>query len=148
MARTQDLGSSQMAAYMAGFFDGEGTFRVRKASGRYHPGVMVINTNLEVINLVAQFLDQHDIFYCFEKELQRNPAWKQSYRITVGRIADVFSLCMLLLPYLVVKRKQAELLMQFPFSGGGTKMSEHCHSKRRELYVKASQLNKKGAPCE
>lgn len=104
-------------AYLAGFLDGEGSISIcrskpnnhwRYRTYRYTLEVTVTNTNKKIIELLANL---------FEGSWMRirhhnNPVWKDAYCIRWASV-KAKNLLEMLLPYLIIKKKQAELAVEF-----------------------------------
>jgi hypothetical protein len=92
-------------AYMAGFFDGEGHISIAKrASGTGSLTVQVCNTNAEVLE------GFRSVYGGAVNDVTRNhkPTWKWTVCSSAASdfLRDV-------LPYLIVKREQAEIAIRF-----------------------------------
>ena len=100
-------------AYLAGLIDGEGSIYVgafgpeRKRS--CYPAVAIGMTDKAIIEWVAGHFAVKVSYVCKRK----NPKWLDQYFVRLsGKRAQI--LCRVLLPYLKVKRRQAELVLTFP----------------------------------
>lgn len=112
MTRAEDL------AYFAGIVDGEGSLSIVKStlhqSGRitsyYVTRMSVSNTNMALIKWITKRFGGHGATQY--KEGTRNPKWKAAYYVgfSAGRLKTLLPT---LLPYLVIKQKQANLLIEF-----------------------------------
>lgn len=105
----------ESCAYVAGFFDGEGCIQIAKTSsmsvsnhvvGGLGLIVNVVNTNLEVIRSIQEKFGGTLIPKSDRRRTR--PAY---YLVFSGKNAAWFLHC--LLPYLIVKRKQAEAALVF-----------------------------------
>ena len=102
-------------AYIAGLIDGEGSIHMtRKVKyGTYYAFITVGMSDKGVIEWLAnQFGNKAtECLYMKKGSFKKTP--KPIYRISLqGRRACL--LCEILLPYLKVKKKQAEVLMEYP----------------------------------
>jgi hypothetical protein len=101
-------------AYLAGLVDGEGSiycgaFGPRRKLTCY-PAFAIGMTDRAIIEWVAERLGVAVSYVCKRK---KNPNWKDQYFVRLtGRRAQL--LCSVLLPFLKVKRRQAELVLLFP----------------------------------
>jgi len=109
--------SPTQAAYLAGLIDGEGTITVnlyRSTRQGRHPALVpwvgVFNTDptlLEWLTATTGLAHLH--------RMRKNPTKnaKMVYEWKVKAVADVARLLKTILPYLVIKRRQAELVLAF-----------------------------------
>lgn len=142
--------SETQLAYLAGFFDGEGTvylYKRMKPEGWPNHDIrfQITNTNKEVIEWI------HKIFggqtYYKDRSLQ-NAKWKPSYLWHANR--KVFDqVAPAIFPFIIVKRAQLELAFEFrkTYSSKNRHHSDMkiLHSLRDEMVHKMRALNKKGS---
>lgn len=102
------LFQSQLA-YLAGFIDGEGCVSITRSNRQHepHPLIIITNTHHPVIQYIGRLLNTSP--YLIVKPSTRH---KDIYTIRLNCSADIFVLLEALLPYLIVKRRQAELILQ------------------------------------
>jgi len=100
-------------AYLAGLLDGEGTICVSKhKSSIIRPTIAIYNTHFETMEWVAK---------CFEHENQKRSIdkrrddrhTKNNYHIYFRSFPEIRRIIELLLPYLKIKKEQAELMLEF-----------------------------------
>jgi hypothetical protein len=94
-------------AYIAGIIDGEGCISPQFRHGRVHVKVEVRNTNL---NLIKWLLSKTGLGHVYTAKNRAN--WKQTYSWEVFRFAEVRAILKVVQPFLIVKRKQAELTLK------------------------------------
>jgi hypothetical protein len=97
-------------AYIAGIVDGEGTVHISGSSGKKtcYPIVGIGMTHQGVIEWLA---DKWKVTIATLP--RRNPRWLPQFVVRLsGKRAQL--LCRLILPFLIVKRRQAELVIEFP----------------------------------
>ncbi len=110
--------SSENLLYLAGFMDGEGTFSIhsyrktgkRKRGIEYRPFICVSNTNKEIIDWVATLLGVGSVWQFRRQEKNKN--WKSAYKYTLYG-SNAVALANLLVPYLKIKKLQAEILIEY-----------------------------------
>lgn len=141
-------------AYIAGLIDGEGTISLNKQTEKAHPQwnpkytpyIGFTNTNLEALELVGDFLGSNVRHHVGSKDGFKGN--KECFRVVKNGKNNVRKLLEKLLPYLVIKKKQAELVINYcdnfvassgvgrgvrngRFTGG--RKIDPCESNRREL---------------
>lgn len=143
--------TNETLAYFAGILDGEGHISVelQSANGEnrlkdyYSLRMIIANTNLEVIEWVVK-----NFGAAFRKD-KKHPGNKQVYRATfLGRgIFDILDACY---PYLIVKKPHADLVFKFRATIGktGWRIPEDVREYRKQLYLEAKRMNKKGDHSE
>lgn len=146
-------------SYMAGFMDGEGSFSItktysvqRKADGSkqkylvYKLWVSVTNTNREVMDWVAKNFGGKVLT---GSNKSRNPKYKTRYTWALSSFKDIEKFTIGILPYLIVKRQQALLTVEFcrtaQTTSIGTSLSQEVQQKRDEMRRKMMRLN--GVNC-
>lgn len=135
--RTEDL------AYLAGFADGEGSITIFQYRGRDQLRFDVYNTQREVLDWIADTFGG-----CVHEVGRSREGWKQEYVWAPGPqlAATILEAC---LPYLKVKRKQAELFISHAATsrkrGAGFKsIPVHIATFRASVVEKIQALNKRG----
>ena len=141
--------------WLAGFIGGEGyigiTFQRKKethyqsASARYHPYLIITNNNSEILNDIKNFIGSGYIY-----KLSRNYKQKQSFQYKLTEMKSLKHLLRLIQPYVCLKQKQCDLLLDFinlrqktkriygPFRGVTS------YTKEEEIYQKLLNLNRRG----
>ena len=102
-----------LIAYLAGIIDGEGTIGIKKHDEgwvKFQPYISFVCSNRKVVEMIADFIDGN--LYCNPSDFQ-NRQKKICYRTSIcGTIKPIKPLEKLL-PYLVIKKEQAELALKF-----------------------------------
>lgn len=112
-------------AWLAGIVDGEGTInitdkltpqrRARKDGTRkrhYCTFLQIANTNEDIILKVIEIMKKLNANpYVWEKAA--TDKWKKSYQVSLQRMAKVKRVLEQIYPYLIAKRRQAELTLKF-----------------------------------
>ena len=105
--------NKELFAYIAGLIDGEGCIYIckEKKNGRvirYRVRLQITNTN----KLLIDFLKNSIGFGYVTSGIKIRDGWKTRYDWIVmnGQARDVLNKC---IPYLVIKKQQAELAFQF-----------------------------------
>ncbi|HDO20099.1 MAG TPA: hypothetical protein ENG81_01050 [Candidatus Bathyarchaeota archaeon] len=138
--------------YIAGFVDGEGYFGLIKKSskvctrGYYYTPVLKIAQackNDGVLRAIKEFIGYGNLE--FRKSLKPNISDSSSLEFRgMKRVVPIIDK---LLPYLIVKKKQAELLKEFSkikIGRTGYSYDIETDRKRTEIYHKVRFLNKRG----
>ena len=96
--------------YIAGIIDGEGCISLSKHTNRetYVPAVKVAMTN----EVCIHFLHNMTEIGNFNVDIRPKP-YKPEYKWRVGSRLDIYILLRTIYPYLVVKKKQASVMLEF-----------------------------------
>jgi len=143
--------SKLTSAYLAGVVDSDGyigLLKVKKGNKKhwgssrdyyYCPVVKVAMTNKEFIEWLKTSFGGN-----FETRKEHGNA-RESYCWTL-RKALVEEFLHILYPYLMIKRKQAEVIFKYKNlnNGAGNPVSDENHNKRDLLYTEIRSLNKRG----
>jgi DNA-binding CsgD family transcriptional regulator len=103
--------------YLAGLVDGEGTIGIEKASRNdrknphFKPIVKISNTCKEALDYIIEQVGGFK-FAIKSGRMSKNSK-KAVYDIVLVRHKDVEAFLEMILPYLLIKRRQAELVIQF-----------------------------------
>lgn len=145
-------------SYLAGFIDGEGyigiTFQRKKetkissATPRYHPFLIIVNTNKEILDFIKDIIGEGKV-YIGKKS---NGRWKESYQYKLTKADNLEEILTAILPYLKLKNRQCEVLLDFikrrksikPKVGKGSRGITSFSQKDHRLYQKLLLLNKRG----
>jgi seryl-tRNA synthetase len=137
-------------AYLAGFFDGEGTFSIirrpdkRSPTGySYQPYAEVTSTNEEIIKWLNGFVGKGFTFYR-PKKGNANDAFVQH----VTGMETIIGFISLLYPYLRLKKEVANKVRQFCKSRQAkikvAKEHRHITDKELKIFDEIRVLNKRG----
>jgi len=145
-------------SWLAGFIDGEGyigiTFQRKKEtkqsapSPRYHPFLIIVNTNKEVLLHIKELIGEGRL-YTLNKGLGKS---KKSYQYKLTKMSTLLEVLEGILPYLKIKKKQCELLINFikrrksikPITGRGYRGVTSFNNDDEGIYRLLLSLNKKG----
>jgi hypothetical protein len=129
------------AQYAAGFFDGEGCVNcATNRGGSPFVRILIVNTNLEVLERFKETWGG-DI----NKNYKSKEHWKQAYTWRLSHTSAGLFLEEIL-PYLIVKKKQSELAIEFINirPGKGKRWSDESLKEAVILLDRIRQANKKG----
>jgi DNA-binding CsgD family transcriptional regulator len=136
-----------LKGYVAGMLDGEGTISIVKATRNdrkephWKPLVMITNTNREALEFIVR--EVGGFRFHNKKGTTGKNSKKPVYRIIMVKHKDVLVLLEMLLPYLMIKRRQAELVIEFCKS----RLSKPNHApyddKEKEIIDEVKRLNKR-----
>jgi hypothetical protein len=98
--------------YIAGIIDGEGTISLEKrkfSNVKIHPVISISNCSLELLNHIQK------IIKCGTVRLAKkaNQKARPEYKLSINRINQIEGLLSIITPYLILKRKQAEIVLEF-----------------------------------
>jgi len=126
--------------YAAGFFDGEGCVNCSSSRNNSFVRILVVNTNIDVLK-AFQAVWGGDI----NTNTKTKAHWKQAYTWRLQHKAATNFLTEIL-PFLIVKRQQAEAAIAFNDlrPGKGSKWTEESKVIANALFDKIRQCNKKG----
>lgn len=132
-------------AYIAGFFDGEGSIFIQhKKTSRgytdYQLSVSVTNTDFLIIQWIKDNLGGNINFTARKHNgLKDRYAWRISGRNAIPFIERIF-------PYLRIKKERAKLAIEYKssFTLQGKRLTSEAINKREEIKQKMSFLNKRG----
>jgi hypothetical protein len=134
--------------YIAGFLDGEGGVQITKTTreGReytiaLHPTVYFTNTNRESVETLRGWLRTGSTVVSHQKR-----GYKDTYILHITGMGNIVRLLTCLLPYLIIKRRRAEILLEYCRSRTERKPGENRHYSltELELYSALIQANRKG----
>ncbi len=144
--------SEEEKAWLGGIINGEGSIFLSKVMGAnyrrgffYRPQLLVSNTNRSLLVKIAEIIGEGTVQLA---KKERGP-WKTRwmYAAASGVLRAVLPQ---ILPYLVIKRAQAETMIQFfsyidqnPIYGNG-KVEASYYEKLDSLYFAMKKLNAKG----
>jgi hypothetical protein len=138
--------SVEQAAWLAGFMDGEGYIGVgskMRGGRKYYQGkIEIANTCLPVLEEIAALVNGN----CLIKEghnNRSNPRAKQSYQLWFNSAA-IPCLLLQVLPYLRVKRVQAERMLEFCQIRGRERQRPAPTEAYERYYALFKTLNKRG----
>jgi hypothetical protein len=119
--------------YVAGIIDGEGTLAIYHSCGRYAAEVVIPNTSFDLMKwLVGSFGGRYNTF---QPEDLHGYNRKLLYRWRPSGKKNREKFLLGILPYLVIKREQANILLEFERLGYGEQ------EKREELRKRCGLLN-------
>lgn len=141
-------------AYIAGILDGEGSIMIQKQASKsfmaqraksgcfhphYAPAVRIGMLDKEPLDLIVETTL---IGYVYQEKLYHRK--RPMYRWMARSKNDISKFLTLVLPYLLVKKKQAELCLKFVnewVSCNGAKIMPEIQSQREEAWMKMRKLN-------
>lgn len=132
-------------AYLAGFLDGEGSIGISKKSKRnsYLPQITFNNTHLGVMMHTKVILKTPGLLYT-KQNTERNQ--KIVYKICVQNKSKAKEILELLYDYLIIKKKQAKLVLEFLDLNTCKQGIRNYQPSKRELqiYKMVTKLNQRG----
>ncbi len=106
--------------WLGGFIDGEGSFEIirKRSSGKvyYYPILDLVNTNPLDIDEALQIISSICGFHVEVRE-PKKPTHKRLWRIRVLGFSRCQKLLRVIIPFLVGKKEEAEMLLRFIEAG-------------------------------
>lgn len=129
-------------AYMAGIIDGEGSIMINGSNHKQQSVVSVANTSELLIKWIVTHFGGHTNIEYSENVNHKNRYWWRLYGYSMKPFLES------ILPYLVIKKPQAELMLELfkillPI-GGRSHPTDEYWIARDEFVDKMHQLNKRG----
>jgi hypothetical protein len=144
------------ASYLAGLIDGEGYIGILRTSKNqkkkwtsarefvYCPVIKITMTDKEIIEwLYKSFGGTFET----RRHLDSSRKSKESYG-WMARKAQAVEIVKCVHPYLRVKKKQAHIILRYPYGKTGLPIPDHVYKQRGELYDAIRILNHRGAAVE
>ncbi|PIS22747.1 hypothetical protein COT50_00295 [candidate division WWE3 bacterium CG08_land_8_20_14_0_20_41_10] len=154
--------NKQEMIWLAGFIDGEGYIGINRqrkketaeqsASLLYHPYLIIANSNYNALENIKDYIGYGHIYEVKRKKSKsRHKNEKPGFQYKLTKMDKLKPLLKALRPYLRLKQKQCDLLLNFinirkkakriygPFRGASSYTSEE------KIYQKLRTLNKRGS---
>jgi hypothetical protein len=146
-----------MKGYIAGIIDGEGTIRLKYMADRdlYYPEVIISNSNFilcEAVKymlgveskIISQVTNAKGVDWKGRPITQRKPI----YRLCVSNRREIYELLEQIESYLMIKREQALLIMEFITIRENLETRCGCNygersPREREIFEKMKELNRR-----
>jgi hypothetical protein len=131
--------------YLSAFLDGEGSLSLRgRGSSGIRPTFNITNTYKPVMIYIYNKLKFLNCQFSVKDSVKKTKNWsKVSYRINMSGV-KVVALCKVLLPFLIVKKEKAKLIIKWWKFRSKSPIGMGYSSKEYQLQKKMKQLNKKG----
>jgi LAGLIDADG endonuclease len=140
-------------SYLAGLFDGEGTFSIYQNNGNYHTTVSgevkqynftnsrveITNTSIELMEWLVQNFG--GVYYTHRRT---KVIHKIAYSWRPKGKKNTEELILGILPYLVIKKKQANIVLQYLRLGSSQGSERNDVEARRLRMFECQKLNKRG----
>jgi hypothetical protein len=132
-------------SYVAGLFDGEGCISICNRKDKHEDTafifcIQITNTNTTLMKWLVEHFG--GVYYSQDGK-SRNPKWKPSFRWRVKGRKNEEEFLLGILPYLVIKREQALLALEFV-----RMWQEKNPTRRLEIAQKMRELNHRGVSVE
>jgi len=132
-------------SYLAGLFDGEGCISICPRKDKHGDNafifcIQITNTNT---TLMKWLIEHFGGVYYSQDGKSRKPNWKPSYRWRVKGRANEEEFLLGVLPYLVIKKEQAKLALEFV-----RMWQEKNPARRLEISNRMCELNRRGVSVE
>jgi DNA-binding CsgD family transcriptional regulator len=133
--------------YVAGLLDGEGvvsivsTRRKDRKNGMWKPIVDITNTCKEALEFIIKQIG--GFRFSTKKGVMTPHSRKPVYRIMLVRHKDVLEFLEMVMPYLIIKRRQAELVVEFCKSRLAKPNHAPYDEREKEIIAEVKRLNKR-----
>jgi hypothetical protein len=94
--------------FVVGMLEGEGTISLYSSRGKIYPRVVIYNTNLELLKRVQSIIGGR-----LSKNAKATERKVPSYALWIHQIMQIKKILEELTPYLITKRRRAELLLKY-----------------------------------
>lgn len=122
--------TSHQLAWLAGIWDGEGSFCISKDNRDFLCGALQLtNSSVEMINEITKIFSSYGVVGHLWLEGLRPKKHKRCYHVKINRTENIIKMSKLMLPYLIAKKAHAELLIRFSES----RLSRIKHANRDAL---------------
>lgn len=130
-------------SYIAGFLDGEGCFTIckHKRGNEYYfrPVIAVCNTNRDVIEFIAKKFGG-----MFQKTKPSKRGHRDRWQWSTENREKIIKICEMLIPHLIIKKRQAELLKRWCELSIETNTMDNSNEEMRKIYEEIKKLNARG----
>jgi len=136
---------NEVYAYLGGIIDGEGSVELsfKRKECVLVPRIEISSTSTTLLEWCASVLETK----YREDKWGRKVQWKRKYRIVISKQEKIAKALIKVLPYLKIKRRQAELLIKFCLNrllSGRTPYTEEDY----QLFNRIKELNMRGDTFE
>lgn len=105
-------------AWLAGIWDGEGSITIfshieKDGRRKLCPTIGVANTDIKIIAEIIKILDKHNIRLHLQARRGYKKEHSDCYSLITRNMTKIKAFLELLLPYLISKKPQAEILLRF-----------------------------------
>lgn len=113
----KEIISREKAAWLAGIIDGEGHIRLHKIVYSANPSIQtqikVDNNNLRIIQKISQIYKELNIKFSYQLKKRYSKKHRFGMTITVTGFGSCKKLLTFILPYLVGKKEETNLMLKF-----------------------------------
>ncbi len=136
-------------AYLGGIIDGEGSIYAAliKAQNSTYAKIelKIVNTNFELIEYISGIYKKYDIAHYISDHKKQKLHHKSAKTITVGGIKRLYKALPILIPFVVIKRKQAILALRYINSRlRNTSRKAPFTKDEVEILAELKELNQRG----
>jgi len=136
--------------FLGTFLDTDGTIGISESNSgsggaSYSPYVSLFSTKRKLVNKAAEILGEIGNVYHQDGQKEK---WDSVHTLQIGKMSEIVGLLKAVLPYLTVKRKQAELVIQYcekrikQLKEGRKAITDEL----MEIAEEVRQLNRRGVP--
>jgi len=106
------MNKQEFIIYLAGFIDGEGSIGISRRDKTYRTFCHITNTNKKVLEMIKEMLGFG--YLKTRKESKEHFGEKQVYELNFDKNIMTRKLLKLVYPYLIIKKIQAEIVLNYP----------------------------------
>ncbi len=135
-----DNQQATLNAYIAGIWDGEGTFCLSERNHSIKAQITEANTDIEITRKIIEFLKVNDINYHLQTLDRKKTGRKIQYQVAITTHHGRIKFCELLEQYLTKNKEYAEVLKNF------CKYMLNCYTKWKESGGNGGVYQRKNNP--
>jgi len=127
--------------YLCGIIDGEGAIYMSRQKHYLHPRFQITTCNEGVIEYLHRIIGGA----YWVSEQNKNKHWKRKYNICLTRTLVLQHFLEAIRNGLLVKKEQAELVIEFcELHQNHARQHKHCSEREWQIYEKIRQANRRG----
>ena len=129
-------------AYLAGLIDADGYITIQSTRNTAYPNVGIAQADFQALEWMADRLDA-TVSHHMRPRAGKNGYHRRQMIVRLhGTRAQL--LCEAMLPYLKIKRRQAEIVLRFPCDMRSSRLDEKTNQLRLKLQSQVQTLNARG----
>jgi len=162
-AQVRSISREADIAWLAGIIDGEGNLQAtvqEKPCGQikrpyFEPKLRITNTDVRMIKKISEIYVREGLVFFYainhvSRYKNRMPTWKDQLEITIGSKNSILKALRIVTPYLVSKRRKAELMLNTiewvhaqPYRGRNSAGSNYAETAEFQEYIRLMDEERK-----